>query len=155
MNDKRPIVVLSERNKRQFGFLALFAGWFAVVLGSFGVWMQGRGMYDGNSLVNIADVLCPQDIYLSICLPSLVLSVGGLLVSWVILASNLTEHFSAKKRNVLFALFAVILMVAIMVPSKIATEQDWARATVAANEHFKNMQTNASATTLEKSRQVR
>ena len=100
-------------------------------------------MYEGTSLHMIADVLCPEDIYESICLPSLVILIGGLLVSWAILASKLTEKFSPKKKNILFAVFASIFLLAIMVTSKIASDQDWTRASAAADEYFKNLQTNA------------
>ena len=101
-------------------------------------------MYDGTSLHMIADVLCPQDIYASIFLPAFFISIGGFLASWVILASKLTEKLSAAKRNVLFAAFLVVFLAAIMVASKIATDQDWARASKAADEYFKNLETNAS-----------
>ena len=53
------IEFVSERNKRQFAYLVLVAGWIAVAGVFFGLWMQGRMMYDGDSLVNIANVLCP------------------------------------------------------------------------------------------------
>ena len=137
------IDVKSERSRRQIGYLALIAGLIAFAGGIFGLWIQGRIMYDGDSLVTIADVWTPQEIYLSICLPSLVISISGLLLSWVILASKLTEKISATKRNVLFAAFAVVFLVAIMVTSKIATDQDWARARAAEDEYFKNLRTNA------------
>jgi archaellum biogenesis protein FlaJ (TadC family) len=111
-------------------------------------------MYDGDSLVNIADCLCPEDIYLSICLPSLVILIGSLLISWVILASKLTEKFSATKRNVLLAVFAIAFLTALVVSSKIATDQDWARARAAEDDYFKRMKTNTPATTLEKSKHI-
>ncbi len=103
----------SERSQRQIGYLLLGAGLIAVAGGVFGVWMQGRTMYEGTPLHLIYDALCPEDVYLSICLASLVTSIGVLLLSWVILASKLTEKFSAIKRNVLFTAFAVICLVAI------------------------------------------
>ena len=133
----------SERSQRQIGQLVLVAGLIAVAGGVIGIWMQGRTMYDGTPLHLIHDVLCPEDVYLSICLASLATSVGILLLSWVILASKLTGKFSATKKNVLFAAFAIVLLAAIMVASKIATDQDWARASAAANKYFKNLQTNA------------
>jgi hypothetical protein len=149
------IDVKSERSQRQIGYLALVAGLIAVAGGVFGVWMQGRTMYDDTPLHIIADVLCPDEIYLSICLASLVTSIGGLLLSWVILASKLTETFSATKRNVLFAVFAIVLLAAIMVVSKIAPDQDWARASAAADEYFKNLQTNAPTSSSVKPQETR
>jgi hypothetical protein len=133
----------SERSQRQIGYLVLVTGGIAAAGGIFGLWMQGRIMYDGTSLHMIADVLCPEDIYASICLPSLVIVVGGLLLSWTILASKLTDRFSPTKRNILFSAVAFILLIGIIVVSKIATKQDWARASAAADEYYKSQQTNA------------
>jgi len=135
----------SERSQRLISYLVLFTGVVVVAGGVFGIWMQGRTMYNDMPLHVIYDVLCPEDVYLSICLASSVTSVGILLLSWVILASKLTEKFSATKRNVLFASFAIVLLTAIMVASKIATDQDWARAKAATDEYFKNQLTNAPA----------
>lgn len=140
----------SERSQRQIGYLGLVGGLIAAAGGIFGVWMQGRTMYDGESLVNIADVLCPQEIYLSICLASLAISIGGFSLSWVILASKLTERFSAAKRNILFAIFVAVFLAAILIASKIATDQDDARAQAAAADYVRadylnHMKTNAPA----------
>ncbi len=132
----------SERSQRQIGYLALIGGLIAIAGGIFGVWMQGRAMYSGDSLVNIADVLCPQDIYASVCLASLAISIGSFSLSWVILASKLTEKFSATKRNILFVVFVIVFLLAIMIASKIATNQDWSAAKVAETEYFKSLQTN-------------
>ena len=136
--------IRSERIQRQIGYLVLVAGVISVAGGVIGFWMQGRAMYDGTPLHLIYDVLCPEDIYLSICLAPLVTSVGVLLLSWVILASKLTATYSATKKNVLFTAFAAVCLIVIMVVSKIATNQDWARAKVAADEYFKSQQTNAT-----------
>ena len=145
----------SERSQRQIGYLALIGGLIAIVGGIFGVWVQGRAMYSGDSLVNIADVLCPQEIYLSVCLASLAISIGGFSLSWVILASKLTEKFSATKRNILFVVFAIVFLMAIMIDSKIATDQDWGRASSAADQYFKSLQTNAPPSSPVKSQKTR
>jgi len=145
----------SERSQRQIGYLALIGGCVAITDGFFGLWMQGRTMYEGDSLLSIADSLCPEDIYLSVCLTSLVISMGILSLAWAILASKLTEKFSVTKRNIMFAAFAVVCLVVIMVVSKIATDQDWARAKVAEDEYFKKMQTNTPASSPVKSQKTR
>ena len=132
----------SERSQRQVGYVALIGGLTAVAGGIFGVWMQGRTMYEGDSLVNIADVLCPEEIYLSVTLASLAISIGGFSLSWVILASKLTEKFSAAKRNSLFVIFAIVFLAAIMIASTIATDQDWARAKAAEADYFNGLKTN-------------
>jgi hypothetical protein len=135
----------SERSQRQIGYLALIGGLTAGAGGIFGVWMQGRTMYSGDSLVNIADALCPQDIYLSVCLASLAILIGGFSLSWVILASKLTEKFSAARRNICFVVFTIVFLMAIIIASKIATDQDWAKATAAEADYFSHMKTNAPA----------
>ena len=132
----------SERSQRQVGYVALIGGLTAVAGGIFGVWMQGRTMYEGDSLVNIADVLCPEEIYLSVTLASSAISIGGFSLSWVILASKLTEKFSAAKRNSLFVIFAIVFLAAIMIASTIATDQDWARAKAAEADYFNGLKTN-------------
>ncbi|HAO77769.1 MAG TPA: hypothetical protein DCQ92_02105 [Verrucomicrobia subdivision 3 bacterium] len=147
--------IKSERCQRQIGYLALAAGLIAVAGGLFGLWIQGRTMYEGTSLHMIADVLCPGDIYLTICSTTLVISTGSLLLSWVILASKLTEKISATKRNVLFAAVAVVFLIAVMIVSKIAADQDWARASAAADEYFKNLQTNAPTSSPVKTQKAR
>ena len=141
------IDIKSDRSQRQLGYFALVVGLITTAGGIFGLWMQGRIMYDGTPLHTIADVLCLEDVFDSIFLPSFVISIGGFLLSWVILGSKLTVRFSALKRNVLFVLFASIFLAAIMVTSKIAAIQDWARASAGANEYFKSKypQTNAPA----------
>lgn len=150
------IDIKSDRSQRQIGYFTLVVGLITAAGGIFGLWMQGRIMYDGTPLHTIADVLCFQDIYASIFLPSFVILIGAFLLSWVILSSKLTEKFSATKRNVLFAVFAVVLLTAIMVTSKIAAGQDWARANAGANEYFKSKypQTNAPASSPVKSQKV-
>jgi len=102
-------------------------------------------MYSGDSLVNIADALCPQDIYLSVCLASLVILIGGFSLSWVILASKLTVKFTATKKNILFVVFTIVFLMAIMIASKIAANQAWARAQAAEANYFKNLKTNLPA----------
>jgi hypothetical protein len=145
---------MSVQIQKVLGYLALFAGWLAVAIGSFGLWMQGYGMYSGDSLVNIADCLCPEDICASIFLPVFVFSMGAMLVSWVILASKLTEGFSLTKKNIIFSTFALTLLVACIVPAKIATNQVWARATAAEAEYYQNKYTNAPSAALVNSNQV-
>ena len=139
---KLPMKIISEQNQRQFAWVALVFGLLMTAGGVFGIWMQGRMMYDGTPLHTIYDVLCLEEVYESICLAPLVTSVGVLLLSWVILASKLTEKFSAIKKNVWFGTFAAILLMVIMVSSRIAANQDWSRAESAVIKHFENIKTN-------------
>ena len=79
---------------------------------------------------------------MSVTLASLAISIGGFSLSWVILASKLTEKFSAAKRNSLFVIFAIVFLAAIMIASTIATDQDWARAKAAEADYFNGLKTN-------------
>ena len=130
------IEFVSERNKRQFAWLALIAGLIIVAGGVFGIWMQGRTMYDDTPLHLVYDYLCLNEVYLSMCLAPLVTSIGVLILCWVILASKFTEKLSETKKNFLFVAFTIILSAAIMIASKIAADQDWARARAASEEYF-------------------
>jgi hypothetical protein len=139
--------VKSDRSQRQIGYFALVVGLIAAAGGIFGLWIQGRIMYDGTPLHTTADVLCFEDIFASIFLPSFVILIGAFLLSWAILSSKLTATISDIKRNVLFATVAVVLLTAIFVASKIAAGQDWARANAGAKKYFESKypQTNAPA----------
>lgn len=142
--------IMSDKNQRQLAWLLLTTGVLALAAGFIGLWMQGRMMYDGSSLRNIADCLCFQDVFASLWMPAVVLSVGTLSISWVILGSKLTENFSAAKRNSLFLVLAATVLTGCLIPTHIAATQDWNRAQAAANDYFDSLSSNAPAAKLEK-----
>ena len=134
---------ISEKDQRIVAWIALILGVLATAAGVFGIWMQGRGMYEGTSLREVYDSLCFSEVYLSMCLAPLVTCIGALLISWVILASKLTANLSAVKKNSWFVTFAVILLAGILWSSRIAAAQDWSEASKAAKAYSESSRSNS------------
>jgi hypothetical protein len=76
----------------------------------------------------MADQLLHSEVVESFCLPTIVASVGGLAITWVILASKLTQRFSSKRKNLIFTVFAVVYVIAVFIPAKIAGDKMWNKA---------------------------
>ena len=144
----------TERSQRQIAYLAAYSGLFfgllAMGAGIFGVWLQGGGMDDPTRYLSIADSLLPSEVIMGICLPAMVTTAGGLAIAWVILASKLTEKRSAKWKNLIFATFAIIYVIAIFIPGKIMGDKIWAKAAKAEAEYFEKQRTNAPTAPLVK-----
>jgi hypothetical protein len=139
------MLAISEKDQRVVAWIALILGALASAAGVFGIWMQGIGMYAGIPLHLVYDNLCFSEVYLSMFLAPLVTCTGAMLISWVILASKLTANLSAAKRNMWFALFAVMLLAGILWSSRIAAVQDWSRSEKAARAYFERAKTNSIA----------
>ena len=118
----------TESAQRQIAWLVLACGFAATGFGLFGIWLQGSFWDISTNYLVMADQLLHSEVVESFCLPAIVTSAGGLTVTWVILASKLTEKFSSKQKNLTFLVFAFIYVVAVFVPAKIAGDKMWSKA---------------------------
>ena len=118
----------TEKGQRQIAWLILFYGLLLIAGGLFGVWMQEMFWDVSTDYLVMADQLLHSEVVESFCLPTIVTSVGGFAIAWVILASKLTEKISFKQRNFFFVVFALIYVLAVFVPAKIAGDKMWSKA---------------------------
>ena len=118
----------TEKGQRQIAWLVLFYGLLLMAGGLFGVWVQGLFWDVATNYLVMADQLLHSEVVESFCLPTIVTSVGGFAIAWVILASRLTEKFSSKRRNFIFVVFAAVYVLAVFVPAKIAGDKMWSKA---------------------------
>ena len=68
------------------------------------------------------------DVVLSFTLPALTTTSGALLISWVVLNSPLFVRLETRARNRVFLVFAILYLVAICIPAKIAGDRLWAHS---------------------------
>ena len=118
----------TEKCQRQIAWLVLFCGLSAIGFGLAGIWMQEMFWGITTNYLAMADQILHSEVVESFCLPTIVTSVGGLAIAWVILASKLTEKFSSKQKNFVFVVFAVAYVVAAFIPAKIAGDKMWNKA---------------------------
>jgi hypothetical protein len=120
--------IKTQKRQRQIAWFVLIYGFVVMGGGIFGIWMQGMFWDVSANYLVMADQLLHSEVVESFCLPTIVTSVGGLAIAWVILASKLTERFSSKRKNLIFVVFVVVYVVAVFVPAKIAGSKMWSKA---------------------------
>jgi hypothetical protein len=118
----------AQRHQRQIAWFVLVYGFVVMCGGVFGIWMQGEFWDISTNYLAMADQLLHSEVVESFCLPTIVTSLGGLAIAWVILASKLTEKYSSKRKNLIFMIYAAVYVVAVFVPAKIAGDKMWNKA---------------------------
>lgn len=91
----------------QVSVLALTCGVVLLLGGLFGIYYQGPFWASG-----VVAALNPNEDALALGLPAGVTLAGSFLLSYVLLASPLTAHWSSRKRSVSFAVFALGVLAA-------------------------------------------
>ena len=91
----------------QASVLALVCGIVLLLGGVFGIYYQGPFWASG-----VVAAMNPDEDAFALGLPAGVTLAGAFLVSYVLLASPLTAHWLPRKRAVVFAVFALGVLVA-------------------------------------------
>jgi hypothetical protein len=91
----------------QAGVLALVCGIVLLLGGLFGIYYQGPFWVSG-----MVAAMNPDEDALALGLPAGVTLAGAFLISYVLLASPLTAHWIPRKRAAVFAVFALVVLVA-------------------------------------------
>jgi len=125
----------TENNQWQVAWLLLVSGLAAFCFKLSGIWLQGEFWDIPTNYLVMADQLLHSEVVESFCLPTMVTSVGGLAIAWVILASKLAEKFSNKRKDLAFMVFALVYVVAVFVPAKIAGDKMWNKAQKVLQKH--------------------
>ena len=115
-------------NQKQIAWLVLVVGFLVISFGLFGVWLQSEFWDISTNYLVMEDQVLHSEVVESFCLPTIVTSIGGLAVAWVILASKLMGKFSLKQRNIIFVIFVFVYVLAVFIPAKIAGDKMWKKA---------------------------
>jgi hypothetical protein len=99
----------------QTSIVALVCGTVFLLVGLFGIYYQGPFWASGT-----VAYMEPGEDAVALGLPSGVTLAGALVVSYVLLASPLTAHWTPQKRLVYFALFALVVLVGCGIAASLA-----------------------------------
>jgi hypothetical protein len=87
--------------------ITLACGTILLMVGLFGVYYQGPFWASG-----VVAAMNPDEDALALGLPTGVTLAGSFLISYAILASELTAHWIPRTRTIVFTLFALAVLVA-------------------------------------------
>jgi hypothetical protein len=104
---------VTPSDQKTLAKIGLTLGTLLVVVGIFGIWLQGPFYQTWEALAN-------QDLALSFVLPAAVTSSGCLLLAPVLLCSPLTAKWTAERRTLTYIGFFLGVIALIVLAGRIA-----------------------------------
>lgn len=121
--------------KNPDGFILLLGVGLCLV-GIFGVWLQSPFWEVTVNQPAMADMLIVSDVVMSFALPAMVTTLGGCLMSWVILASDLAERRWPNRKTRLFLVFTAAYLVLLFVSAQTGGSRLWEKARTTLDRHW-------------------
>ena len=115
---------MQQTDEKQWSQYPAAVGFMLNAVGIYGVWFQGDfwGYLGGAIRGNLE----AGEVYFVLGLPAAVTVAGALLVAWVVLGSPVALKWSVRRRNTVFACYAVILLAGIGRAAVLGRHHLWA-----------------------------